>query len=106
MNPALAARRMIFENHNDTETAFTNDQILDEMKAARLVDDSVTIDDVEGVFTGLCKSGATRNIAQNFTTMWLKLFDAMTEVDCSSCGRVHLGGMEERLCPSCGAQIS
>ena len=105
MDHTLAARRMIFENHNDTETAFTNDQVLEEMKAARLVDDSVTIDDVEGVFTGLCESGATRNIAQNFTTMWLKLFDVMAEADCPSCDRVHLGGMEERACPACGGPL-
>ena len=105
MNPELAARRMIFENHNDTETAFTNDQILDEMKAARLVADSVTIDDVEDVFRGLCESGATRSIAQNFTTIWLKLFDAVAEADCPSCGVVHLGGMEERACPACGAPV-
>lgn len=105
MNPALAARRMIFENHNDTETAFTNDQVLDEMKAARLVADSVTIDDMEDVFKGLCASGAARSIAQNFTTIWLKLFDAMAEADCPSCGMVHLGGAEERACPACGASV-
>lgn len=105
MNTALAARRMIFENHNNTETAFTNDQILDEMKGNRLAADSVTVDDMENVFLELCASGLARNIAQNFTTLWLKLFDVMAEADCPSCGRVHLGGMENRACPACGGPV-
>ena len=105
MNYALAARRMIFENHNDTEAPFTNDQILDEMKEAGLVADSVTIDDVEDVFVNLCGAGLARNIAQNFTTVWLKLFDVMTEDDCTSCGKIWLGGMEDRACPGCGGSI-
>ena len=102
MDPMLAARRVMFENHNDPEEAFTNDQVLDGMKRGGLVADSVTIDDMEDTFREMCMSGLARNIAQNFTTMWLKLFDTMAEADCPSCGRIHLGGLETRACPACG----
>lgn len=105
MDPVLAARRVIFENHNDPEKAFTNDEVLDAMKSGGLVDDSVTIDDMEDVFREMCMSGLARNIAQNFTTVWLKLFDTMVEADCTSCGRVHLGGLETRACPACGSGL-
>ena len=105
MDLMLAARRVIFENHNDPEAAFTNDQVLDGMKRGGLVADSVTIDDMEDTFREMCMSGLVRNIAQNFTTMWLKLFDAMVEADCPSCGRIHLGGLETRACPACGSGL-
>lgn len=101
----LAARRVIFEKYNDPEEAFTNDQVLDEMKRGGLVADSVTIHDMEDTFREVCTSGLARNIAQNFTTMWLKLFDTMVEADCPSCGRIHLGGLEIRACPACGSGL-
>ena len=106
MDPMLAARRIIFSNHNDPEVAFTNDQILDEMKDAGLVAGSLTIHDMEETFRELCASGLARNIAQNFTTIWLKLFDVMAEADCPSCGVVHLGGLEARACPACDRHIT
>lgn len=105
MDLMLAARRVIFENHNTLEETFTNDQVLDGMKRGGLVADSVTIDDMEDTFREMCMSGLARNIAQNFTTMWLKLFDIMVEADCPSCGRIHLGGLETRTCPACGNGI-
>lgn len=101
----LAVRRIIFANHNDPDTPFTNDQVLDAMKQDDLVDESVTIDDMEPVFKEICASGLVRDIAQNFTTIWLKLFDAMTEANCASCGPIYLGSQEALRCPACGSSV-
>ena len=41
------------------------------------IDASWIIDDMEPHFKEICDSGLTRNIAQNFTTIWLKLFETV-----------------------------
>jgi len=49
-----------------------------------------------------------RNIAQNFTTIFLKLFDPIEKFHCDSCNHdVYLGTSEERICPnpSCKSSI-
>ena len=72
------------------------------------IDPSWIIDDIEPFFNEICESGLVRNIAQNFTTIWLKLFDPIEKVHCSSCNRdIYLGTSEEKKCPnpSCKSSI-
>ena len=104
----LEMRRTIFENFNDLELRFTNDEVLDIMRKKGVVDDACDVCDVESDFVSLCKSGLVRNIAQNFNTMWLRLFDVVDELKCAACSQtVHLGRAEERACPNpgCGAPL-
>lgn len=104
----LEMRRTIFENFNDLELRFTNDEVLDVMRKRGVVDDACDVCDVESDFVSLCKSGLVRNIAQNFNTMWLRLFDVVDEMRCGACSQtVHLGRAEERSCPNpgCGAPL-
>ena len=64
--------------------------------------------DIEHYIITICDSEMTRNIAQNLTTVWLKLFDVVEKHTCSGCGfDVFLGRSEERICPniSCGVEI-
>ena len=101
----LQIRKVIFEKFNDPDLRFTNDEILDVMRAG---DDVYDTCDVEHEFESLCKSGLARNIAQNFNTIWLKLFDVVDETRCDSCSRtIHLGRAEERRCPNpkCGVPL-
>ena len=104
----LEMRRTIFENFNDLELRFTNDEVLDVMRKKDVVDDACDVCDVESDFVSLCESGLVRNIAQNFNTMWLRLFDVVDEMKCGACSQtVHLGRAEERACPNpgCGAPL-
>jgi len=104
----LEMRRAIFENFNDLELRFTNDEVLGIMRKKGVVDDACDVCDVESDFVSLCESGLVRNIAQNFNTMWLRLFDAVDEMKCGACSQtVHLGRAEERACPNpgCGAPL-
>ena len=105
---ALQIRKIIFEKYNDVDTKFTNDEIFDILKANGDLDTSWIIDDTESFFNELCDSGLARNIAQNFTTMYLKLFDPMEKFHCNACGNdIYLGSSEERKCPnpSCKSSI-
>jgi len=72
---SLQIRKIIFEKFNDVDTKFTNDDIFEILKSENDVDPSWIIDDTESLFNDLCDSGLVRNIAQNFTTIFLKLFD-------------------------------
>lgn len=68
----------------------------------------MTIDDMESYFLDICDSGLARNIAQNFTTIWMKLFSPIEKVHCNSCNLdVYLGTEEERTCPNpaCNATV-
>ncbi|MDH2908103.1 MAG: hypothetical protein PXX83_08425 [Candidatus Nitrosotalea sp.] len=103
----LQIRKTIFEKFNDTNVRFTNDEILELLKNNGL-DSSVTIDDVEQYFNQLRDAGLIRQIAQNFTTNWYKLFDVVEEIKCNSCNReIYLGKLEPRVCPNseCKAAI-
>ncbi|MDE1724748.1 MAG: hypothetical protein KGH76_02480 [Thaumarchaeota archaeon] len=96
----LEIRRVIFEKFNDTNTRFTNDEILEILKSNGL-DSSITIDDVEPFFNQLRDDGLIRQIAQNFTTNWYKLFDVVEKMKCNSCNKeVYLGKLEPRVCPN------
>ena len=104
----LQIRKIIFERFNDVEARFTNDEIFEILVKNGDMDPSWMIDDVEYMFNDMCDSGLARNIAQNFTTIWMKLFDPVESVHCNSCNLdVHMGGSEDSTCPNpaCGAPI-
>lgn len=102
----LQIRKIIFEKYNDVDARFTNDEIFDILKQGGDIDPSWTVDDLEGQILELCHSNLTRNIAQNFTTIWLKLFEPVEKLHCSACNSdVYLGKLEERVCTSCKSAI-
>ena len=104
----LQIRKIIFENFNDTEIRFNNDQIFEIIQKNNDVDKSWTIDDMEPFFNEICDKELVRNIAQNFTTIWFKLFSPIEKLHCHTCNNdVFLGSEEERKCPnpSCNASI-
>ena len=105
---ALQIRKIIFEKFNNIDNKFTNDEIFEIIKSNGDLDPSWIIDDTESLFNELCDSGLTRNIAQNFTTIFLKLFDTVEKLHCNSCSNdIYLGTAEERTCPnpSCKSSI-
>ena len=105
---SLQIRKIIFEKFNDINTKFTNDNIFEILKSEGDINPSWIIDDAEYLFNDLCDSGLVRNIAQNFTTIFLKLFDPVEKFHCNSCNHdIHLGISEERVCPnpSCKSSI-
>jgi len=104
----LQIRKIIFEKFNDVETKFTNDEIFEILKENGDINPSWIVDDVESFFNEICDSGLARNIAQNFTTFWLKLFDAIEKLQCNTCNYdIYLGASEEKICPnpSCKSSI-
>jgi len=104
----LQIRKIIFEKFNDVDSKFSNDEIFEIIKTNGDLDSSWIVDDIESFINKICDSGLTRNIAQNFTTIWLKLFDPIEKFQCSSCNHdVFLGTSEERKCPnySCNSSI-
>ena len=102
----LEIRKVIFEKYNNPDTKFTNDEIFEILQKNNTIEKSVVIDDVEKYFTELCDSGLMRNIAQNFTTQYFKLFDDMEKVKCNSCNNESpIGKSESRVCPMCKASI-
>ena len=104
----LQIRKIVFEKFNDTEQRFTNDAIFEIIQQNQDVDKSWTIDNMEPFFNEICDKGLTRNIAQNFTTIWFKLFSPIEKLHCSSCNNdIFLGKEEERVCPNptCNASI-
>ena len=102
---SLEIRKVIFEKFNSDER-FTNDQVLAELQKDNKIEKSLTIDDLEKYFTELCDVGIMRNIAQNFTTQWFRLFDPLAKVTCSKCNvEIPINKSEEKNCPSCKAII-
>ena len=104
----IQIRKIIFEKFNDPELRFTNDEVFDIIKKNNDVDKNWTIDDMESYFKEICDQGLVRNIAQNFTTQWFKLFDSVEKFHCKSCNNeIFLGKSEERICPNpkCKATI-
>jgi len=104
----IQIRKIIFEKFNDPEVRFTNDEIFELIKKNDDIDQSWIIDDMEPFFQEICDSGLTRNIAQDLTTIWLKLFDNVEKLHCDSCSNdVYLGKSENRVCPNsyCKATI-
>jgi hypothetical protein len=104
----LQIRRIIFENFNDPDIRFTNDEVFDILQKEQSIDKSLTIDDMEPYFDEISTKGLVRNIAQNFTTIWFKLFDTMEKIHCPACDNdVYLGGDEDKICPnsSCNSKM-
>ena len=106
MDTSLAIRRTIYRHFNDdVDTAFTNDQILEIMIKDGTVQRSVTINDLEEDFHDLCKAGVMRNVAQNLTTIYLKLFSPLQMTHCERCGEIPLNTEESRCCVSCNGTV-
>jgi hypothetical protein len=105
---SLAIRKIIFEKFNNADERFTNDEVFAELQKSGKIDSALTIDDMEQHFTELCDAGVMRNIAQNFTTQWFKLFDPLEQIKCNSChAEIPINKSEEKNCPisSCNASI-
>ena len=99
-------RKVIFENFNDIDLRFNNDQIFEILKKNQIIEPSVTIDDMEVYFKELGEAEILRNIAQNFTTQWFKLFEPIEKIQCNSCKKEsYITSSENRICQnsSCGS---
>lgn len=102
---SLEIRNTIFEKFN-SDDRFTNDQVFAELQNGNKIEKTLTIDDLEKYFNELCDAGIIRNIAQNFTTQWFKLFDPLEKATCPSCkAEIPINKSEEKNCPSCKAAI-
>ncbi|MGQ0605336.1 MAG: hypothetical protein ACT4OD_00060 [Candidatus Nitrosotenuis sp.] len=104
----LEIRKTIFEKFNNADQRFTNDDVFAELQKSGKIDKALTIDDMEQYFATLCDAGIMRNIAQNFTTQWFKLFDPLEQMTCPTChNEVPVNKSEEKNCPisSCKAAI-
>jgi len=104
----ISIRKVIFENFNDDNLRFNNDQIFEILKQHEIIDSSLTIDDMEVYFNELCDAEILRNIAQNFTTQWFKLFEPIEKVQCGSCKKEsYIVSSESRICQnsSCGSTL-
>ena len=101
-------RKVIFENFNDLDLKFNNDQIFEILKQNKNIDQSLMIDDMEIYFKELCDAELLRNIAQNFTTQWFKLFELFEKIECKSCkNENYLTSSEKKICQNqrCGATL-
>ena len=101
-------RKIIFENFNDVDLRFNNDQIFEILKLNKNLDQSCTIDDMEIHFKELCDAELLRNIGQNFTTQWFKLFELFQKIECKSCkNKNYLTLSEKNICQNqiCGATL-
>ena len=90
------------------EDLFNNDQIFEILKKNDMIDQSLTIDDMEAYFKELCDSELLRNIAQNFTTQWFKLFEPLQKIQCNSCKKDNfITQSENKVCknPDCGSNL-
>ncbi len=97
----LQIRRIIYEKFNDIDANFTNDQVFEALESGGDLDPLWIVDDTESFFNKICDSGLARNIAQNFTTIYLKLFEPMQEFHCDACRYdICLGVAEEKRCPN------
>ena len=104
----LQIRKIIFEKYNNVDTIFTNDDVFSILKENGDIDSSWIIDDTESFFMQICDSGLARNVAQNFTTIHMKLFDPIEKSHCDSCNHdIYLGPSEDKKCPntSCNSTI-
>lgn len=101
-------RKVIFENFNDLDLRFNNDQIFEILKQNKNIDQSLTIDAMEIYFKELCDAELLRNIAQNFTTQWFKLFELFEKIECKSCkNENYLTSSEKMICQNqkCSATL-
>jgi len=102
----ISIRRVIFENFNDVDERYNNAQIFDILKQHEMIDQSLTVDAMDVHFKELCDTEILRNIAQNFTTQWFKLFEPIEKIQCNSCKKEsYFVSSENKICqnPSCGS---
>jgi predicted Zn-ribbon and HTH transcriptional regulator len=100
-------RKIIFDNFNDTDTRFSNDDILiylSQMDRYKTLDDVL---DFEDQLLAMEKSGLLRPIAQNFNTRYYRLWNTLVPLICKSCNFVaYFAQTEEgKSCPQCKATI-
>lgn len=100
-------RKIIFDNFNDTDTRFSNDEML---SLLNLMDQYSRLDDVlefEDVLLGMEKSGMLRPIAQNFNTRYYRLWSPLELANCKSCGfSTYFAPNEEgKVCPKCSSPM-
>lgn len=104
---SIQIRKVIFEKFNDVDARFSNDEIFEILKSNGDIDPTWIVDDIEPSINEICDSGLVRNIAQNFTTIWMKLFDPIEKLHCDNCNHdVCLGSSEERVCPNTACKSS
>ena len=97
----LQIRKIIFDNFNEIDLRFNNDEIFELLKKNENFDQSQTIDDLESDFKKIEADGLVRCIAQNFTTLWFKIFNDVEKFFCNSCStEIYLGKEEPRICPN------
>ncbi len=88
-------------------TFLTHDSIFEILKETGDINPSWIIDDIESFVNDVCDSGLARNVAQNFTTIHLKLFDTVEKLHCNACNHdVFLGKSEDRVCPNSSCKSS
>jgi len=108
-NPITTSiRKVIFENYNDVDLKFNNDQVFEILKQDEKIDQSLTINDMEVYFKELCDAEILRNIGQNLTTQWFKLFEPIEKIQCISCKKEsYIISSENRICQnsSCGSTL-
>ena len=101
-------RKVIFENFNEDDLRFNNDQIFEILKKDDMIDQNLTIDDMAVHFKELCDIELLRNIAQNFTTQWFKLFEPLQKIQCNSCKKDNfITQSENKTCKNsdCGSTL-
>jgi predicted Zn-ribbon and HTH transcriptional regulator len=100
-------RKLIFDNFNDTDTRFSNDEmlgLLNQTEQYKALDDVL---DFEDVLLDMEKSGMLRPIAQNFNTRYYRLWNVLEPATCKACGlATYFAPNEEgKACPKCGAKM-
>ena len=96
-------RKAIFDNFNDTDTRFSNDDILGYLKQLdryKMLDDVLVL---EEQLLKMEKSGLLRPIAQNFNTRYYRLWDILEPKTCKLCNFVtYFAKVEvDAYCPQC-----
>jgi predicted Zn-ribbon and HTH transcriptional regulator len=100
-------RKIIFDNFNDTDTRFSNDEILGYLNQ---IDRYKALDDVldfEDVLLEMEKSGMLRPIAQNFNTRYYRLWNTLEPAACKACNfsTYFTPNEEGKTCPQCGVKM-
>lgn len=100
-------RKIIFDNFNDTDTRFSNDEMLgylNQMSQYKELDDVL---DFEDALLDMEKSGLLRPIAQNFNTRYYRLWNILEPAACKACGfSTYFAPSEEgKACPKCNTSM-
>src|SRR5919201_852349 len=98
-------RKIIFDNFNDTDTRFSNNEMLGYLNQTEKYKALEDVLDFEDVLLEMEKSGLLRPIAQNFNTRYYRLWNMLEPATCKVCGlATYFAPNEEgRACPSCSA---